>query len=191
MTDASPDVLAEAGATMARLVAGVQDAQWSAATPCPEWTVAELVTHVLAGNRLNAALLRGDKRPAGTPAPLPVAELPAAFDRSMAELEEAFGRPGALERTVPLPVGSVPGAVALDLRITELLVHGWDLARATGQELTVPEAATRRAWEFSRDFVHRIPPDREPFAASRSVPDDAPQIDRLVALLGRDVSRAS
>jgi uncharacterized protein (TIGR03086 family) len=177
--------LHEAGAGIRRLVAGVADDQWERATPCPEWSVADLVRHVLAGNRLNAALLRGEERPAA-PDDVPVTDLPNAFDRSLSELEDAFGRPGALQRTVALGVGSVPGAVALDLRVTELLVHGWDLARATGQDHAAPEGAVRRAWDFSRDFVDRIPPGRHPFGPARDVADDAPMMDRLLALLGRD-----
>lgn len=172
---------------MGRLVAAVRDDQWSTATPCPDWTVAELVGHVTMGNRISAALLRGEERPSGAERP-PVAELPAAFDRSMADLEEAFGRPGALEQTVPLPIGDIPATAARDLRVTELLVHGWDLAQATGQRVAAPERAVQRALEFSREFIHRIPPGREPFAASRAVPDDAPALDRLVALVGRDAS---
>lgn len=186
MTDDGLSDLHDAGTALARLVAGIEDDQWTAPTPCTEWTVAELVGHVTSGNRISTALLRGEERPSGAEPP-PVAELPAAFDRSMADLEEAFGRPGALEQTVSLPIGDIPATAARDLRVTELLVHGWDLARATGQDLSAPESAVQRALEFSREFIHRIPPGRRPFAAPQAVPDDAPALDRLVALLGREV----
>jgi uncharacterized protein (TIGR03086 family) len=89
---------------------------------------------------------------------------------------------------VTLPIGDIPATAARDLRVTEVLVHGWDLAQATGQDLSAPERAVQRALVFSREFVHRIPPGRQPFAPSQDVPEDAPALDRLVALLGRDVS---
>jgi uncharacterized protein (TIGR03086 family) len=188
MTDEGLSDLHDAGTALARVVASVGEDRWTAPTPCSEWTVAELVGHVTLGNRISTALLRGEDRPGG--AQLPAAELPAAFDRSMADLEEAFGRPGALEQTVTLPIGDIPATAARDLRVTELLVHGWDLALATGQDLSAPERAVQRALMFSREFIHRIPPGRQPFARSQDVPQDAPALDRLVALLGRHVSEA-
>jgi uncharacterized protein (TIGR03086 family) len=187
MTDAGLGDLHDAGAALAQLVAGVGEDQWTAPTPCTEWTVAELVVHVTMGNRISTALLRGQERP-GPAEQAPVDQLRPAFERSMAELQQAFGAPGALEQTVTLPIGDIPGTAALDLRVTELLVHGWDLGQATGQDLAAPERAVQRALAFSREFVHRIPPGRQPFAASQAVPEDAPALDRLVALLGREAS---
>jgi uncharacterized protein (TIGR03086 family) len=65
-------------------------------------------------------------------------------------------------------------------------VHGWDLARATGRTVSYPDDVVEQEIAFSREFLGRIPPDREPFAPSRPVPADAAPLDRLVALLGRD-----
>jgi uncharacterized protein (TIGR03086 family) len=185
MTDAGLSDLHDAGAALAGVVAGVRASQWTAPTPCPDWNVAELVGHVTFGNRISTALLRGEERPAAAEPP-PVDQLPAAFDRSMADLEEAFARPGALEQTVTLPIGAIPATAARDLRVTELLVHGWDLAQATGQDLAAPERSVQRALEFSREFIHRIPPGRQPFAAPQDTREGAPVLDRLVALLGRE-----
>ena len=62
-----------------------------------------------------------------------------AYREAADDLQAAFRQPGALESAVQVPVGTVPGAVALHLRITEALVHGWDLARATGQAARLPD----------------------------------------------------
>jgi uncharacterized protein (TIGR03086 family) len=71
------------------------------------------------------------------------------------------------------------------LRVVETLVHGWDLARATGRELDVPAQVAEAELAFSRDLLGRLPAGRTPFAPSRPVADDAPALDRLAALLGR------
>jgi uncharacterized protein (TIGR03086 family) len=97
----------------------------------------------------------------------------------------AFRQPGALGRTVEVPFGTVPGAVAVHLRLTEVLVHGWDLAQATGQALAFPENLAEQELAFSRDALGALPPGRSPFAPPTPAPDTAPAIDRLAACLGR------
>ena len=100
----------------------------------------------------------------------------------------AFREPGALDRIVTVPFGTVPGMVALHLRITEFLVHGWDLARATGQPVIAPDDLAAQELAFSRSMLAKIPPDRRPFAPPQPVAGLAPAIDQLAACLGRDVT---
>ena len=100
----------------------------------------------------------------------------------------AFRAPGALDRPVTVPFGTVPGEAALHLRIVEVLTHGWDLARATGRTVSFPDDVVEQEIAFSRRALPMIPPERAPFAPSRPVPADAAPLDRLVALLGRDPS---
>jgi hypothetical protein len=112
------------------------------------------VSHVVTGNRLFAAALRGDQ-PAQ---PSADADLVVAFGDSGSEVLTAFASPGALERVVQVPFGTVPGEVALHLRITEILVHGWDIAAATGQRAEFDEAVAGQELEFSRGALGAIPP---------------------------------
>lgn len=89
---------------------------------------------------------------------------------------------------VTVPFGTVPGAVALHLRMTEILVHGWDLAQAIGHPTDgFPADLAEDELTFSRGALGDIPPDRSPFAPPRPVDDRAPAIDRLAALLGRRI----
>lgn len=181
------DQLSGALAETRKLVAGVAAEQWAAATPCEGWDVRALVTHMVSGNRLFAAALRGER-----PEQLDEIddELVDAFERSATDLLAAFGSPGALERVVEVPFGSVPGVVALHLRLTEILVHGWDIAEATGQPTHFDGLVAEQELEFSRKAVGAIPPNRRPFGPAQPVPADAPAIDRLAALLGRQATRA-
>jgi uncharacterized protein (TIGR03086 family) len=185
------DQLARALDDMGGLVATVPD--WAAATPCPDWDVRALVNHVVAGNHATAGIL------AGEPLPPPdearrlqgadrLGDAPAeAFRESADALVGAFRRPGVLEATFPMPIGTVPGTAVLHLRLTETLVHGWDLARALGRAAPFPDEAAEQALRFSRSALADLPPGRTPFGPPRPVPDDAPPLDRLAALLGRDV----
>jgi len=75
------------------------------------------------------------------------------------------------------------------LRTVETLVHGWDLARAIDRPAPFPEELAEGELAFSRDLLGRIPEGRHPFGPSQPVDDDAPAIDRLAALLGRDPRR--
>jgi uncharacterized protein (TIGR03086 family) len=178
------------------LVAGVRDDQWDAPTPCVDWNLRELVNHFVGGNHMFAAILSGDAR-----APEQLEEFRRgdhlgsdpvdAYRHSGRDLLDAFSRPGVLEQTFPTPIGTVPGTVVVHLRTTELLVHGWDVARATGQTPRFPEEIAEQALQFTRARLPDVPPERSPFAPPQPVSDDVPAIDQLAACLGRDVASAT
>ncbi len=171
------------------LVAGVGGGQWGDPTPCPEWKVADLVGHLIAGNRLFAGLLRRlPDAPAGTPAEGPASDLARAYREAAGDLLAAFSVPGVLEDTFTVPLGTVPGSAALHLRITELLVHGWDLATATGQPACFPEDLAEQELAFTRRALASIPAGRNPFGPPQPTPADAAPLDQLAALLGRAVT---
>lgn len=185
----SPALQSALTATRA-VVANIGPDDHAGQTPCPDWSVAQLLTHLVVGNRIFAALLRGEQfesfaAAAAALAPEGGATSLAAYDEAAGELVDAFGADGALERSVTVPFGTVPGEVALHLRITEIIVHGWDLARATGQRLVVPEEVVAAELAFSRQSVREVPPERAPFAPPQPAPEGADPLDQLVALLGR------
>jgi uncharacterized protein (TIGR03086 family) len=184
------DDLAVALGAVGDLVAAVRPGQWRDPTPCREWNVRELVNHLVMGNRLFTGVLRGEA--VTSPGALDPkttdalgADPVAAYTGAARALTAAFGRPGALERVVVVPFGAVPGIVAVHLRITEALVHGWDLARATGQQPRLPGDIVERNLEFTRGALPDVPAGRMPFAPPQPVSDTAPAIVRLTALLGR------
>jgi uncharacterized protein (TIGR03086 family) len=176
MSEPTVDQLADVAERTGRLISGIAPNQWSDPTPCAEWNVRALVEHVVAGNARFAAALSGQ---AGTP---------DGYADSVERVLAAFRAPGVLERIVEVPFGRVPGMVALHLRITDVMVHGWDIARATGQQAEYPEHVVEQSLAFSLAALPAVRSDRSPFAPPQPVDDDAPVLDRLAACLGRKVS---
>lgn len=186
---ADPEQLAAAADLTGQVIDAITDEQWSRPTPCADWTVRDLVEHIVAGNDAFTAALT-ERPTAPGPSAQRSGDLVLDYGRSVRALVEAFGQPGVLETVVSVPFGTVPGTIALHLRITELLVHGWDLARATGQAVTFPQDLAEQELAFTRPALADIPPGRSPFAPPEPVADDAPAIDRLAACLGRRVTAA-
>ncbi len=157
--------------------------QWSAASPCAGWTVTDVVRHLTLGNHLFATATGaedspGDGEDAGSA---------AAFRRSADRLLAAFAAPGVLERPVTVPFGTVPGAMAVQLRLVEALVHGWDIARGTAQPTAFDEETVNASLQFSQSALSKVPPERSPFGPPQPVAATAAPIERLAALLGRTV----
>ncbi len=106
---------------------------------------------------------------------------------SAAALQAALAQPGVLEQTFGSPFGSAPGSMLVHLRITELLVHGWDLARATGQPPDLPDDLAQKELALSRAQLGNAPRDAMPIAAPQPVLANAAAIDRLAAFFGRQI----
>jgi uncharacterized protein (TIGR03086 family) len=157
--------------------------------------VRQLVDHLVLGQQLFARVLRGEPFEHVVAAVRSVDDrlgddAAAAYEASAQELLAAFSAPGVLERTVRVPFGTVPGAVARHLRLVECLVHGWDLATALGVPFDPPAPLVEQEIAFSEPLVGQVPPERQVFAPARSVAEGSPPIERLAALLGRDPARA-
>jgi uncharacterized protein (TIGR03086 family) len=169
------------------LISNIRADQWSAPTPCTDWTVRQVVTHLIGMNRVFAALL-ADQPPPPRPSADHVEEDPvSAYRDSAAALQAAFGRPGVLERAYPGPLGTATGAERLKIRLYDLLAHGWDLAQATEQPADLPDDLAAQSLAFARtQLTEQARPGR--FGPAQTVAEQAPAIERLVAFLGRPVN---
>ncbi len=160
---------------------------WQLPTPCPGWDVRTLVAHVVLGEAMAAGLFSGAE--AEPPAEVDTSVLgphPVATWRgtAVAALEAASGE-GAMEATYHHPAGVFPGAVIVGLRVTDNLVHAWDLARACGRGLELPEGLAERCLDFWEP-VAGSGGTGEHFGAPLMPPEGAPAGVRLLALLGRE-----
>ena len=180
------DAFDRAAAAATNVVADITDDQYGLPTPCTEWTVRNVLNHLVTGNLMTVAVVGGKSHPDRTVDRLGP-DPKATFATSLTEARAALAEPGLMERTVTTPMGEAPGSVFTDMRIAELIVHAWDLAKATGQSTDVdPElvAVVHQTWQ---NRLGDRPRSLTPFDDPQPVPDDATAADRLAAYLGRTV----
>jgi uncharacterized protein (TIGR03086 family) len=187
MQTTTPD-LAPAAAEVARVVAGVRDEQLTDPTPCDGTSVAAMLDHFVGltlGMRMAAEKTPMQGAPKADANTLP-ADWRTRLPQQLDALVAAWRQPGAWDGEteaggVRMPASSM-GVVALN----EVLVHGWDLAVATGQPYRADPASTEACLELARQFA-AVPEMRDQiYGPVVPVPDDAPPMDRLLGLTGRD-----
>lgn len=183
------EALDRAVAEFERRLVAVGDDQWDDPTPCEGWTVRDLVNHVVGANVLSTGLLHGataEEMVAGYARDFLGEDPPAAFRASVAEQRSAFAEPGALERTCDHPLGPVPGWQLLGFRLSDHLLHAWDLARAIGaDEQLDPEVVELVYGGMAAMGEGLAAMGVFGSGASGTVPDDAPTQVKLLDLSGR------
>lgn len=190
MTTDAPDLRDDLRATtdwVATLVAGTSPDQLAAPTPCTEWTVRDLLSHLVAVlDRVR--VIGAGAHPFSVPSQLPDEPSDWAGEfRARARLVWPVWDDAALQRTVTVPPGqAVPGAVALGHYVVEYLVHGWDLATATGQPAEAPADVATRALVAAQRAIPAEPRQAPlPFGPVQTPPTDAGPTRCLAAWLGR------
>jgi len=173
------------------LLLGITDDQLGGPTPCPDWTVGDLLDHLIG---LSWAFIQAAQKKTGTPGvtsapPQPsAANLPPQWrSRLTVVLEDlaiAWRAPSAWEGTAQAGGVTLPAVEMGTVAVNELIMHGWDLARATGQEY----AADPRLLEPLIEFLSQGPPEGTPglFGPVVVVEDEADLLDQAVSLAGRD-----
>ena len=111
----------------------------------------------------------------------------AAWDLACKTFMEGADTPGALERVVSLPYGDMPGAVVMEIAKVDLLIHGWDLAKATGQAYDPPADVVEPALGAARNIIVDAIRNGDTFKNEVTPPAGAPQIDQLAAFAGRSL----
>jgi uncharacterized protein (TIGR03086 family) len=174
---------------VARLVAGVRDDQLADPTPCADTPVAALLDH-LVGLTL-AFRLAAEKQPQSAAPKADAETLPADWrerlPRQLAELVAAWRVPAAWEGSTEVGGVTMPAPQIAVVGLDELLVHGWDLAAATGQGFVADDADVRACLGFVEQVNgegRESPPGL--FGPRVPVPADAPVLDQLLGLTGRD-----
>ena len=170
--------------TLQGLVHDTTTDQLDLPTPCEGWKVRDLFEHLIGGGTTFAAVVRGDEPPTDV-LPVDDAIMTATVSAALADVDEAFRLPGALERSVVTPFGEMPGDAFARLLAFDALMHTWDLATATGREVDVPEEVVSEVEGFVRAALQ--PEMRGPgtFAAEVEPRAGASALERLVAFSGR------
>lgn len=188
-TERTTDLLGVVLAELATVVGGVTAGQLHDPTPCTEFDVAELREHILGWLTTFAA---GFADPDGQ---APRADIvgyqapedpPSEVRRAAEQLDQAL-RAGASGRALRLGEQAMPGELALGMILWEYQVHGWDLARATGQHWSPPPAAAEESLSFAPAMLTEdYQGPGKAFAPPVGVPESASALDRLLGLSGRD-----
>ena len=175
-----------------RFVERVTTDQYQLSTPCSEWNVAALLNHLMGTLVLGEALLSDtppsvDVAPGAVPSTDLVGADPLESYRSGVESLLAAATDDAVSRMHITPLGEMPGAVLAGFTTLDVLVHGWDLAKATGQHPSLDAELAEEILDFARQTMS----DESGTRAPRIGPEipwgtEAPASDRLVAFLGRN-----
>jgi uncharacterized protein (TIGR03086 family) len=177
-------------------VAAVQPGRWDSRSPCADWRAIDVVRHVV---EMHAAMLRPVDRQL-SPAP-PIDDDPlTAYRSARIDVQAVLDDPELAGVVAATPGGPMTVAEHIDRVISEdLVLHGWDLARATGQDDAIDPIDLDRMWAG----LQAVPPEvmkmmRTPdafgpgivvFGPEVPVPEDAPIQDRLLGMIGRDPAR--
>jgi uncharacterized protein (TIGR03086 family) len=171
------------------VVVQIGSGQLDEPTPCTELTVRGVLEHMTAGATAFAAAFRGGPTP---PADGDGLDDPVGrFGQAMTGLADAVRSPGALDRTIAAPFGDVPGPAFARFVVLDGLVHGWDLATATGQPYHPPATLVAEVHAFAREAIVPAMREADMFQAPADAPADASPIEQLVAFTGRRVERTS
>lgn len=182
MTDTSTleSVLRKTGA----IISGVRPDQGVLRTPCDDYTVDQLVHHIVSWVKVFANAGAGDPQPAD-PEAQATTDPAAEFERAAAKAVAGYGKLSD-DAAVTLSSGSMPAAASVAMMTGEYLAHGWDLAQATGQpvEYTDAEAEVARS-----GLMPLLSPEYRghgmPFGDIVDVPDGASGLDKFLGFAGR------
>jgi uncharacterized protein (TIGR03086 family) len=189
----SPVDLTPAARRMGDLVRGVPDELLDAATPNPDYTLGDLLDHVGGAALAFAGAAAKDTGDATSQGPSGDAtrltdDWRTRIPRDLVALAEAWRDPDAWTGMTKAGGIELPGEVAGLVALDELVVHGWDVARATGQPYDCDPESLEAVHGFVAQFSEPgMEAEREGlFGPVVEVPDDAPLLDRVIGLTGRD-----
>jgi uncharacterized protein (TIGR03086 family) len=175
-----------------RKVAAVELHQWSNQSPCDEWTARDVVEHVV---DMHLAMLHplghhADDVPTVAHDPL------AAFTSARASVLDILNDPDLAHAMVDMPSGYMTAAQYIDSVLSDdLPLHGWDLAKATGQDDTIDPSDVEQIWATINALPEEMlvafrAPDVKILGPEVKIPANAPLQHRLLGALGRDAGHA-
>jgi uncharacterized protein (TIGR03086 family) len=168
------------------LVDRLDEAQLSNRTACADFTVGGVLDHMMSGAGAFAPAFRGEAPSEPSPTTTVEGSVPADhFRRAMNRLRAAAATPGAMERTIDAPFGQVPGSVFARFVAFDGLIHGWDIASATGFAYDPPDDVVAAVDGFARETIGAEMRDGDTFADATAAPVGASPLERLVAFSGR------
>lgn len=181
-TSAIADHIATLSDRFEALIANVEEGAWSNQSPCEDWTARDVVRHVI---DVHAMVLKPTGRGLST-APSVDDDPLGAFRAARAEVAAVLADPQLATMEYHGHFGRSVVQETIDSFLGfDLVIHGWDLARATGQDTTLDPAEVERVWAQAEQLGDAL---RSPGVCGQPVeiPEDSSRQDQLLAYLGRD-----
>ena len=181
------EMLSRAVGPTHQVVANIRKDQLEDPTPCAEWNVSAVLDHLIGGCITFAAGVRGEVSGAIGESGNLGEDHVESFRTASQETLDAVREPGALDKDVKFPWGDTPAPVALHLALADMTIHGWDLAKATGQDFQPEEDIAEAVYGFMSTAME--PSGQMPrgtaFGPPVEVGADASAVDRMLAYGGR------
>ena len=180
--------LEHAFASTRGILANITPDDYDTSTPCESWKVRDLVNHFIGASQWAATSVTAGESPPYSNRDFTGGNLVDAYDDATKAAVAAFGADGAQEKMVKLPFGTLPGSAFMGIVTTDQFIHGWDLAKATGQPSDIDPAFAAQLLDGAKASISdqfRGPDGKAPFGAAVNVDDSAPPADQLAGFLGR------
>jgi uncharacterized protein (TIGR03086 family) len=179
-----PYELSPAAEQVATLAAGVTEDRFEDPTPCPGWSVATMLVHFIT---LTDAFTDGARKKVRTDTPEPTPDLAPDWREQLRSrldaLVEAWRDPAAWDGDATVAGVTLSAELTAAVVTDELVVHGWDLARALGLPYQPDPAAVGAAVVFAEKFSGM---EGGPFGPPVPVPPDGSDFEKLLGYAGRD-----
>jgi uncharacterized protein (TIGR03086 family) len=182
------DLVSRALEQMRTALERVPTASLDAPTPCHDWTVRDLLRHVVRQSLRNFTVSARGDIPDWSAATPELGETWLEDYRHGAETLLHIWRTADLDRQVPMPGGAeTPLRSRADQQISELCMHAWDLTKATQQSITLDDELAEHALAWSRQMLQpQFRGQGKAFGDQVPVPAEAPAYERLAGWFGRD-----
>ncbi|MGI8722626.1 MAG: TIGR03086 family metal-binding protein [Geodermatophilaceae bacterium] len=191
--DAHAAAIRRSSELAATVIAATRPEQHDAPTPCTDFSVADVINHLAFGFEMaRRSGVRENWDPNWQPdsiAPaldgVPAAEWAAVCGREAPRTAQAWADPSAWEGESTMGSSAMPAAMVGSMMTAEFVVHGWDLATATGQPYDPPDEAVQAAIAGVEPMLE-MGRDGGSYGAEVTVEGSAPALHRLLAMTGRD-----
>ncbi len=171
---------------MIPILRGVSSGQLTGSTPCTEWNVQQLINHnILVTEYVHSILTGGPPvNPGEVSGPLPAEGAEEAFVSGTSKVLEVIKSAGMLEKVVNSPFGEMPAGNFLMMPFGDILIHKWDLAKATNQDVSMDSPMADVCFQVFASVAEGARQGGV-FGPEVTVPIDANSRDKLLGLTGR------
>ena len=172
---------------MIPILGGVQASQLTSATPCSEWNVKQLINHnLLVAEWVHRTFTGGEGvDPFAVDGDLPEEGAQAAFAAVTNKVLDAIKAPGMLEKVITTPFGEMPAGNFLMMPFGDILIHKWDLAKATSQNTAMDSPMADACFQVFSGIAEGAR-ESKVFGPEVTIPIDASSRDKLLGLTGRN-----